>query len=665
MKSPINFKFNLPETNTYILIIGILSVMLLVFNLGLGAVALLIFLYIIYHNWKVTNIRRKEWTKYIENLSVDMDDTSKQALLNLPIPLCILEFDGTIAWYNTRFSDLVNKKEALEKNIEEFFPDISLRKTLNEDKELYTKLDVKDKKYELIYNIVKTEEDGSTKYIIMVYWFDKTEYDNLLLKYKEERPAILSIQVDSLDEVLESSTEDARPVLQADVERSLKAWAEKLEGALRKTAKDKYTLIVNEKSLDFLEKDKFSILDEMRKLDHGNKLPITLSIGVGSGAKTFRENLKLAVSALDLALGRGGDQAVIKRNDRSVFYGGRSKAVEKKTKVKARLIAHALRDLIIDSSNVLIMGHSYPDLDALGAAIGVNSMCDYLGKSSNIVLQNSNSSIEVLMDRLRRHDYYKDVFVSREEALKLTDKNTVLIVVDTHRPSFTEYPALLEIAEKVVLIDHHRRGLEFIDNAVLTYHETYASSACEMVTELIQYISDKPRIDVISAEALLAGITLDTKNFTFKTGVRTFEAAAMLRKLGADTVSVKQLFQGDLDSFISKADVIKNAKIIGGKIALSSCPENLENPQLLAAQVADELLNIKGVRASFVVGRSKESVAFISARSMGDINVHIFMEKLGGGGHIDIAGAQLRDTTSEEALEKLEELIMEYLKEEE
>lgn len=665
MKSPINFKFNLPETNTYILIIGILSVMLLVFNLGLGAVALLIFLYIIYHNWKVTNIRRKEWTKYIENLSVDMDDTSKQALLNLPIPLCILEFDGTIAWYNTKFSDLVNKKEALEKNIEEFFPDISLRKTLNEDKELYTKLDVKDKKYELIYNIVKTEEDGSTKYIIMVYWFDKTEYDNLLLKYKEERPAILSIQVDSLDEVLESSTEDARPVLQADVERSLKAWAEKLEGALRKTAKDKYTLIVNEKSLDFLEKDKFSILDEMRKLDHGNKLPITLSIGVGSGAKTFRENLKLAVSALDLALGRGGDQAVIKRNDRSVFYGGRSKAVEKKTKVKARLIAHALRDLIIDSSNVLIMGHSYPDLDALGAAIGVNSMCDYLGKSSNIVLQNSNSSIEVLMDRLRRHDYYKDVFVSREEALKLTDKNTVLIVVDTHRPSFTEYPALLEIAEKVVLIDHHRRGLEFIDNAVLTYHETYASSACEMVTELIQYISDKPRIDVISAEALLAGITLDTKNFTFKTGVRTFEAAAMLRKLGADTVSVKQLFQGDLDSFISKADVIKNAKIIGGKIALSSCPENLENPQLLAAQVADELLNIKGVRASFVVGRSKESVAFISARSMGDINVHIFMEKLGGGGHIDIAGAQLRDTTSEEALEKLEELIMEYLKEEE
>ena len=665
MKSPINFKFNLPETNTYILIIGILSVMLLVFNLGLGAVALLIFLYIIYHNWKVTNIRRKEWTKYIENLSVDMDDTSKQALLNLPIPLCILEFDGTIAWYNTRFSDLVNKKEALEKNIEEFFPDISLRKTLNEDKELYTKLDVKDKKYELIYNIVKTEEDGSTKYIIMVYWFDKTEYDNLLLKYKEERPAILSIQVDSLDEVLESSTEDARPVLQADVERSLKAWAEKLEGALRKTAKDKYTLIVNEKSLDFLEKDKFSILDEMRKLDHGNKLPITLSIGVGSGAKTFRENLKLAVSALDLALGRGGDQAVIKRNDRSVFYGGRSKAVEKKTKVKARLIAHALRDLIIDSSNVLIMGHSYPDLDALGAAIGVNSMCDYLGKSSNIVLQNSNSSIEGLMDRLRRHDYYKDVFVSREEALKLTDKNTVLIVVDTHRPSFTEYPALLEIAEKVVLIDHHRRGLEFIDNAVLTYHETYASSACEMVTELIQYISDKPRIDVISAEALLAGITLDTKNFTFKTGVRTFEAAAMLRKLGADTVSVKQLFQGDLDSFISKADVIKNAKIIGGKIALSSCPENLENPQLLAAQVADELLNIKGVRASFVVGRSKESVAFISARSMGDINVHIFMEKLGGGGHIDIAGAQLRDTTSEEALEKLEELIMEYLKEEE
>ena len=288
-----------------------------------------------------------------------------------------------------------------------------------------------------------------------------------------------------------------------------------------------------------------------------------------------------------------------------------------------------------------------------------------LSKKAHIVLDHPNSSIDVLYDRLKANDNFKSVFMAKEEALRVMTPSTLLIVVDTHRPSFTEHPALLDISERIVLIDHHRRGVEFIDKAVLVYHETYASSASEMVTELIQYVKDRPYIDTLIAESLLSGITLDTKNFTFKTGVRTFEAAAFLRKFGADTIAVKQLFQGDLDSFLVKAEGIKNAKILGGSIAITSCPENLDNPSLIAAQIADELLNIRGVKASFTVAKRSDGLVFISARSLSDVNVHMLMEKLGGGGHIDTAGAQLKDVSTEEAVEKVEELIMEFLKEEE
>ena len=422
---------------------------------------------------------------------------------------------------------------------------------------------------------------------------------------------------------------------------------------------------MDEKALRDLEADKFSILDEIRKIDHGNSLPLTLSIGAASMASDLSSTYKNSITSLDLALGRGGDQAVIRRDERSIFYGGRSKAVEKKTRVKARIIAHALRDLINESESVIIMGHHNPDLDSIGSAIGMYGICKMLSKKAHIVLDHPNSSIDVLYDRLKANDNFKSVFMAKEEALRVMTPSTLLIVVDTHRPSFTEHPALLDISERIVLIDHHRRGVEFIDKAVLVYHETYASSASEMVTELIQYVKDRPYIDTLIAESLLSGITLDTKNFTFKTGVRTFEAAAFLRKFGADTIAVKQLFQGDLDSFLVKAEGIKNAKILGGSIAITSCPENLENPSLIAAQIADELLNIRGVKASFTVAKRSDGLVFISARSLSDVNVHMLMEKLGGGGHIDTAGAQLKDVSTEEAVEKVEELIMEFLKEEE
>lgn len=664
MKDKLAFKLNMPENNLYILIIGILSVFLLYYNIYVGMFFFFMFAYIVFHNWKVTNIRRNEWTKYIESLSLDIDETTKKAILNLPIPLCILEFDGSITWYNNKFVNITDKKDILGINIEDIVPNINLRKVLNESNELYTDLEHKGKNYTIIYNIIKSEQGSKTKYVMMLYWIDKTEYLDLVKKYNDEKNVMALIQVDGYDEVMQSAREEMRPILSAEIEKILKNWESSLGVAISKTSRDKYILTLNKSKLQELESRKFTILDTIRKIDYGNNLPVTISIGVGVDGDTIKENLKYAAGALDLALGRGGDQAVIKSKDKSIFFGGKSKAIEKKTKVKSRLIAHALKELILESDQVYIMGHQYPDLDALGAAVGIFDICKWCNKQANIVLNSSNISIDIFVDKLKSSNYYDELFISREDAIRNCTKKTLVVVVDTHRPNFTECPDLLEISEKIVIVDHHRRGVEFINDTVLSYHETYASSTCEMVTELVQYIDDKLEIDNITAEGLLSGISLDTKNFTFKTGVRTFEAASFLRKLGADTVEVKKLFKTDLDNFIVKAEVIRNTKVINNTICLAYSKSNIPNINIVVAQAADELLNIKEVEASFVLGMTSNNTVFISARSLGNINVHIFMEKLGGGGHIDIAGAQLKDTTLEEAYKMVESIIDEYLKEE-
>ena len=658
-----SLKINIPESKAYLLIIGILSITLLYFNLYIGSAALLLLLYLIYYNHKIISKRNLQWVEYIETLSMDMDKTAKQTLIDFPLPLCILNNTGNLTWYNGKFSKLVKQNDMIEKPIDEVVPSIMLDNfTKSDTTNMQTHTQIGNKIFDIKYNIIENENHEKS---FALYFFDVTEFNELKTAYEMEKPVIINLQVDSFDEVLDSASEDVRPIIEAEVERTIKLWANKHSGAFRKITKDKYLAFMDEKALRDLEADKFSILDEIRKIDHGNSLPLTLSIGAASMASDLSSTYKNSITSLDLALGRGGDQAVIRRDERSIFYGGRSKAVEKKTRVKARIIAHALRDLINESESVIIMGHHNPDLDSIGSAIGMYGICKMLSKKAHIVLDHPNSSIDVLYDRLKANDNFKNIFMAKEEALRVMTPSTLLIVVDTHRPSFTEHPALLDISERIVLIDHHRRGVEFIDKAVLVYHETYASSASEMVTELIQYVKDRPYIDTLIAESLLSGITLDTKNFTFKTGVRTFEAAAFLRKFGADTIAVKQLFQGDLDSFLVKAEGIKNAKILGGSIAITSCPENLENPSLIAAQIADELLNIRGVKASFTVAKRSDGLVFISARSLSDVNVHMLMEKLGGGGHIDTAGAQLKDVSTEEAVEKVEELIMEFLKEEE
>ena len=656
-------KINMPEVNLYIVVVGIASIFLLYYNFYIGILFFIGFLYMVFNNWKTTNIRRKEWNNYIQNLSLDIDETTKKAIMNLPIPLCILEFDGSITWYNSKFNTMIGEDDLLGVNIDDLIKNLNLRKVLNENKEMYTDISYKEREYTIVYNVIKNENGKNAKYLMMLYWIDRTDFLQMQQKYEDDKNAIMLIQVDGYDEVLKSTSEENRPLISVAIEKELTALEMNTVGALKRTSKDKFVLVMSKEKLKKLESEKFQVLDQIRKIDHGNTLPVTISMGIGIDGDTINENLKFANGALDLALGRGGDQAVVKTKDKFAFYGGKSKAVEKTTKVKSRLIGHALREVILESDHVFIMGHKYPDMDAMGSAVGIYDICKSCNKTANIVLDYSNESIDEFIKRINKSEYYDGIFVDSDYAIKECTKNTLVVVVDTHRPNYTECPPLLDESGKVVVIDHHRRGVDFINDAVLLFHETYVSSTCEMVTELVQYIEDDVRINKLTAEGLLAGITLDTKNFAFKTGVRTFEAASYLKKSGADTVEVKKLFNSDIKDFITKAEIIQNAKVLNNNICLAYTRTEANNINIVIAQAADELLNVKEVEASFVLGRKDDRV-FISARSLGNINVHVLMEKLGGGGHRDMAGAQL-DTSLEEAYEMVKATIETYIKEEE
>ena len=663
MRNKPSFKINMPEINIYILIIGITSLILLFYNLYIGCLFFFGFIYIVFHNWRISNFRKKEWNKYIENLSLDIDETTKKAIMNLPIPLCILEFDGNISWYNNKFYDMTESPDLLGENIDNIIKNLNLRKVLNENKEMYTDVTYKDREYTVIYNVIKNEQNKQVKYLMMLYWIDKTDYLSLAQKYEEEKNVIMLIQVDGYDEVLKSASEEKRSLISVEIERILFGLENSLQAAVKKTAKDKYIVIANQRSLSKLQENKFTILDTIRNITYSNTLPVTISIGVGREGNSIHENIKWAAGALDLALGRGGDQAIVKTKDKFEFYGGKSKAVEKTTKVKSRLIGHALKEIVSQSNNIYIMGHKYPDLDAMGAAVGIYDIYKNIKKETYIVLDQVNESIDEFVSRLNKQEYYKDLFINKEEAIKNCTKDTLVVVVDTHRPSYTECEELLGISKKIAVIDHHRRGVEFIQDTVLSFHEIYVSSTCEMVTEVVQYLEDDVKINKLTAEGLLAGISLDTKFFAFKTGVRTFEAASYLKKAGADTTEVKKLFRTNVEDFKTKAEIISNTHIIDNRICISYSKMKSENINVVIAQAADELLTVKNVEASFVLGE-KNGIIFISARSLGKINVHVLMEKLGGGGHMDIAGAQLEGVSIQEAYKKVNYIIEQYLREE-
>jgi len=660
------FRFLNFDNKIYLFIIGVFVLIMFFYEPIIAGVGVLLLAYLIFNHWRNVHIRKIEWTKYIEGLMDEFDSATKHAILNLPLPFMMIELDGKISWYNPRFSEMVEERDILEENIEDIVPSFNIKDITTDKKDKSIDVVFKDRNYKILYNIVKVNKKNSDKdYLIMLYWLDNTTLTILKQKYNDEKMNICLVEVDNYDEVMKDTDETKRPIVLAEIDKKLNTFTSRINGFIRKYETDKYIIVFENQHLSNLENKKFAILDDIRNIDKGNKTAVTLSMGIGVNGKNPAESYEFAKGAIDIALGRGGDQAVVKKIEKLSFYGGKSKAVEKRTKVKARVIAHALRQLIDQTDKVFIMGHQNPDMDSLGAAIGVLSAAKYRDKEAYIVLSEVNPSIKNLYNKLKEeHPEYIDYIITPEEAIDMAESDSLCVVVDIHRPSSTEAPDLLEIVDKVVLIDHHRRGAEFIENPLLVYLEPYASSTCELITEILYYLmNEKMEIEKFEAEALLSGISVDTKSFTFKTGVRTFEAASMLRRAGADTTSVRLLFQDDLETFTTKAKVVERAKVVGnGRVAISYMDVDSDDSILIAAQSADDLLNINGISASFVLVPSDDRI-HISGRSLGDISVQLILEKLGGGGHLTVAGAQLDNVDIEQAKSKLEQAIDEFLKE--
>jgi c-di-AMP phosphodiesterase-like protein len=666
MKNRISKRLFIPEIKLHLLIILILSMVILHYNLVIGMASLAVLAGLTLYNLRIARSRRREWTEYIEDISENVDWATKNAVLTIPMPLVVTDREGIIVWYNPRFLELFDDEDMLEKPMKEFVPQVDIERLMSDkDGDNILTIPLKDKQYEVVCQPMEIDKGkGEVKKLAMFYWRDITGYHELKLKYAMERPVVCLIQIDNYDEVMANTDDTDRPSVIAETDKRIGQLAGQVESSWVKYDKDKYILFFESKFLKEIEERKFDILDSIREIHQGNRINVTLSIGVGTGAVSLAQASEFAVSAIDLALGRGGDQAVVKNGEKLLFYGGKAKAVEKRTKVKSRVIAHALRELIEHSHKVLIMGHDMPDLDSLGSALGIYRGAVSLGREAFIILEESNAAIDNLVNRVMEDEQYDNPFISPQQAMEAVDGYTLLVVVDTHRPSFTQYPRLLNVVERIVVFDHHRRSTETIEQATLSYLEPYASSTSELVTEVLQYITDRVQLRPIEAEGLLAGITVDTKNFSFKTGVRTFEAASYLRRAGADPTVVMQLFQDDLQTFITRAELVKQAKLIGDDIAITVCGEEPKNASLVVAQTADSLLKIRGISASFVLSPLGNGV-IISGRSLGKINVQVILEKLGGGGHLTVAGAQLSDITLEDAEDKVRQAIKEYVEEEE
>lgn len=645
--------------NLYLIVIAINVILLALYNLLLGIAGLLVLISLIIYNSLSSRAKIHKWKKYIEALSTHIDSAARYAVFNLPIPLVVTDLDGKINWYNSKFSETLLDSNAIGKSIISYIPSITMEQL--KSGEHIDNVRVGDRTFSVYANMVNLEEDIPQNYVVMLYWFDTTEYSELKMKYDEEKPVLALINVDNFEDVMNETKEEKIPFVTSEIEKRVSLWATRMNGMIKRYQKDKYLIIFESKYLENLEAKKFSILDDVREIDVGNRIPVTLSIGIGVNGTTPVQLEEDAYACLELALGRGGDQAVIRRKNAFEFYGGKTKAVEKRNRVKARVIAHGFRSLIDESNRVMIMGHKNPDMDSFGAALGIYRCVLNRGKEAFIVLNEVNESIRTVYKTVENKEAYK--FLSSDDAIDYLDERTLVVVVDTHKPSLTECPELIEHSNRVVLIDHHRRSTEFIDKAVLKYMEPYASSTSELVTEILQYMENKPRIEKEEADALLAGITVDTKNFTLKTGVRTFDAAAYLRRQGADTTRVRQLFQDDLQTFIEKAAIVGTAIRHRESVAISTAFIHSENIQLIAAQAADDLLDIKGIIASFVIAKKNDGTVFISGRSLGDINVQIILEKLGGGGHLEVAGAQFHDTDIETIKEKLIVSIDQYFEE--
>jgi len=651
----------IPGIKLYIAIIFCLDVIMLFYNYWISLIIFFILCYLLYYNAHNKNLKAKEMLEYIKDLQFDADSVTKDTLLKLPLPMVVLQFNGVIKWYNSKFAEIFEQDELFGTPIQSLIKDSQITKLIGNKEDVSVSLSHGDKTYQVVSNVVIDEVRTSNSMIIL-YFIDHTDLVNLQKEYMDNKSVEAIIMVDNYEEVMQNTNDAGRAQIFAEIDKKIADWASFTGGMLKRYERDKYVFIFHRKYLAELEAKKFHILDEIREINIGNKIPVTLSIGIGLDGKSLAENDAFARAAIDIALGRGGDQVVIKDGTKLRFIGGKTKEMERRTKVKARVVAFALRELVSQADKVIIMGHQNGDADSLGASVGLYRGIRSKGKEAYIVHSTANPTVQRLIKRLHTVDEFKNVFLTRTQALDMTTNKTLLIVVDTHRLSYVEFPELLKKTEQIVIIDHHRRAAEFIEPAVLVYHEPYASSTCEMVTEIIQYMDENIKLSTVEAEALYAGITMDTKNFIFKTGVRTFEAASFLRRAGVDTVSVKRLFQHNMQTFTTIARIVETAETVHGNIAVSVCTEDIADKHLIIAQAADELLNISGIVSSFVMCKADNEI-IISGRSFGDINVQLILEKLGGGGHLTVAGAQLFGVSVEEAKKQLLQAIEEYYEE--
>ena len=519
-----------------------------------------------------------------------------------------------------------------------------------EETKKYCVVERNGKRFRLLIN-KEGEEDNAN---LLVFFYDITNYESLKEKYNDEKVCVCKITIDNYDELIASTAAEKRMTISTEVDKAIRQWAGKINGSINRNKESEYLMYFENAYVEGMVKEKFSILDEIRGIETEADFPMSLSIGVGVGGKTIVESEKYATTAIELALGRGGDQAVIKRVNKIEYYGGKMQTVEKGNKGKSRVVAHALKQLIEQSKKVFIMGHENADMDAFGSALGIYRMCQMCGKEAFIVIDDINDSLQAIYQQAKETEKYN--FINSTKALSMVEKDYLLIILDTHRPSYVECKELIDKTDRLVVIDHHRRAEDCLENPTLSYIESYASSTAELVSEILQYADQKRTLIKLEAEALLAGMTVDTNRFAVKTGVRTFEAAAWLRRSGADTTEVKRFFQTDLSVFKVRAKCIAAADIMDNGIATSVCEGCNQDAQIINSQVADELLNIKGVKATFVAGRNEGGRTVISARSLGAVNVQVIMEKLGGGGHLTTAGAQV-DGSPEEIIEKVKEMI--------
>ncbi|MBM7567915.1 c-di-AMP phosphodiesterase-like protein [Paenibacillus sacheonensis] len=592
---------------------------------------------------------RRDLKMYLGTLSYRVKKAGREVISDLPFGIILYNEDKTIEWHNVFITNMMERDSIVGESLNDLFPALSQAKV----REGTMEATIGNAIYELSFRFDER----------LLYVRDITKQWQLAKRYEEEKMAIGIVMMDNLEEVTQGMDDQQRSTLLSRATAEITEWASKFHVYLKRLTSDRYLVITDQRTLKQLELSRFVLLDEVREIVAENKIPMTLSIGFAAGAESIVELGHWAQTSLDFALGRGGDQAAVKVGQRQSFYGGKSNAVEKRTRVRARVVAHALRDLMRDSERIIIMGHKMPDMDSLGASIGVLKAALLFNKEAYIVLEGVNPAIQKMMEMLKEDERIIKRIITPDQAIGIVDNKTLAVVVDTHKASMVKEPRLLSMTDKIVVVDHHRRGEEFIANAILVYMEPYASSTCELVTELLQYIHDRVLLDVREATALLAGITVDTKSFSLRTGSRTFEAASFLRRNGADSTLIQRMMKEDLAEYIKKAEMIKLAEIVYEHIAIAVTEQGRQYSQLLIAQTADTLLNMTDVLASFVIGERPDGLIGISARSLGHMNVQVVMERMGGGGHLTNAAAQLEGTVTEVA-QRLKQVLQEIEKEE-